>query len=624
MLWNAVPLLVALSTFAAYTLSGHTLDVASALTSLSLFEILRFPLFMLPQIINRMVEAGVSIDRIQSFLQCKEHAAPRTDEIEEDYGVRMENATLIYGSIKPEFDAASMNRHGGQANILAKQLHETRWEVALLKAQLFEADEKIRSLAIGESVETPQSSPSPLALKRISLECKPGRFIAIVGHVGSSKSSLINAILGELQLLSGTQSVKGRLALFSQTPFVMNDSLRNNITTFGKHGDEEFDAKRYERAIRACALEPDLRALPGGDLTIIGEKGITLSGGQKARVACARAVYSGADVFLLDDPLAAVDAHVATHLFSDCIVKEMLYGGNTSTSKSRCSSVILVTNAVQYLNSPEVDTIVVLRDGGTVETGTFSELSARNGLFSSFLSVLADETSQAEREDLVVFSDEKEARSSLALTGARSSCSISALGDVDQPDVSKVLCPKPKLNHSPTSVHRKSLVVDNVAATNAIVTLEPGTPKDDAGKVPAPRATTSSNSTSIAKEEREIGHVSFKVYLSWAKAAGGAHVFVAIISAFSCVEAVSVLSKWWLTHWSENGGGHQLRFLAIYAIINLSTILLTLGRLLLVMFAGLRASRTIYVELLHSVLGGKMSFFDQTPLGRIINRCVTV
>ena len=356
-------------------------------------------------------------------------------------------------------------------------------------------------------------------------------------------------------------------------------------------------------------------------MTIIGEKGITLSGGQKARVACARAVYSGADVFLLDDPLAAVDAHVATHLFSDCIVKEMLYGGDTSTNKSRCSSVILVTNAVQYLNSPEVDTIIVLRDGGIAESGSFSELSARNGLFSSFLSVLADESSRAlELEDQVAFSDEKEAPSSIALSGVRSSCSISALGDVDQPDVSKVLCPKPKLNHSPTSVHRKSLDVDNKAAISDIGTSESITPNDYVEKVSAPR----SDITSIAKEEREIGHVSFSVYLSWARAAGGAHVFVAIIAAFSCVEAVSVLSKWWLTHWSENGGGHQLRFLAIYAIINLSTILLTLGRLLLVMFAGLRASRTIYVELLHSVLGGKMSFFDQTPLGRIINRCVSL
>ena len=571
-----------------------------------------------------MVEAGVSISRIQSFLQCNEHTAPRSDEIEDDYGVRMENATLIYGSIKPEFDDESMNRHNSLANILAEQLHETRWEAALLKAQLSEADERKSALASGESVEAPQSSPSPLALKRISFECKPGRFVAIVGHVGSSKSSLINAILGEMQLLSGTQSVKGRLALFPQTPFVMNDSLRNNITIFGKHGDGEFDAKRYERAIRACALEPDLQALPGGDSTIIGEKGITLSGGQKARVACARAVYSGADVFLLDDPLAAVDAHVATHLFSDCIVKEMLYGGDSSSNRSRCSSVVLVTNAVQYLNSPEVDTIIVLREGRIAEAGTFSELSARNGIFSSFLSVLADETSQSRIDDRVAFSDETEARSSLALTGVRSSCSISALGDDVQPDVSKVLCPKPKLNRSPTSVHRKSLVTDNKAVTRDITTSESNTPKDDIDKAPAPRSATGADITSIAKEEREIGHVSFSVYLSWARAAGGAHVFVAIIAAFSCVEAVSVLSKWWLTHWSENGGGHQLRFLAIYAIINLSTILLTLGRLLLVMFAGLRASRTIYVELLHSVLGGKMSFFDQTPLGRIINRCVSL
>jgi len=597
MLWNAVPLLVALATFAAYTLSGHNLDTASALTALALFEILRFPLFMLPQIINRIVEASISIKRVQSFLLSREHTAPGPGFIMDDYGVQLNDATFIWESNKPVFAAA--NKHRSPKTVLAKALHDARWETALLKAELAEADHRLRELVgdneqvSGHSIEEQHSSDSLLTLKRIQFTCGRGHLIAVTGSVGQGKSSIINALLGEMQLIHGTLAVKGRLALFPQTPFIFNDTLRANIT-FGSNG--AFDARRYARAIQSTALQPDLDALPGGDMTEIGEKGITLSGGQKARVAMARVVYnSDAEVYLLDDPLAAVDAHVATHLFQECIVKELLFGGDNSSTKR---SVILTTNAVQYLNSPAVDRIIVLKEGRIAEEGTYEDLAKDGTLFSSFLSPEGTFEEHAE---------EHTAQAS-APVRVRSEASLSAFADSNEPEVSSILVPKDKVPHSPTRTNGK----EPFGVKKSDTTTRTSSVSND--------GTTKTTASLMTKEEREIGHVSWDVYLSWAKHAGGVYVFVAIIAAFSCVEGVNVLSKWWLTHWSQNGGGHQSRFLAIYAVINLATVFLTLCRLLLVMFAGLKASESIYNKLLEVVLQGKMEFFDTTPLGRVINR----
>jgi len=151
----------------------------------------------------------------------------------------------------------------------------------------------------------------------------------VVGSVGSGKSTLLSGILGEARCLSGSVKASGKIAYVSQKSFIMNDTVRANITF-----SNDYDEARYNGVVSSCALGPDLKSLPAGDGTEIGEKGINLSGGQKARVSLARAVYAEADLYLLDDPLSAVDAHVGSHLFNECIVK--LDG-----------AVVLVTNALQ-------------------------------------------------------------------------------------------------------------------------------------------------------------------------------------------------------------------------------------------------------------------------------------
>jgi ABC-type multidrug transport system fused ATPase/permease subunit len=206
MLWSAVPLAVALGTFAAFVVSGHNLDVSTALTSLALFDILRFPLFMLPQIINRIVEAGVSLNRVKSFLLCEEHKPIEPGNLHET-GVRMSNVSAAYESLKPQVDEGDGGDDKTNSNnLLAKELAEKNWELSLLQSQLEEAEKKVKELmAIKNSsggmkstakdddlTKDPERvgflSPSMLCLKRINFECKPGQLIAIVGGVGCGKS----------------------------------------------------------------------------------------------------------------------------------------------------------------------------------------------------------------------------------------------------------------------------------------------------------------------------------------------------------------------------------------------------------------------------------------------------
>jgi ABC-type multidrug transport system fused ATPase/permease subunit len=182
----------------------------------------------------------------------------------------------------------------------------------------------------------------------MQFEVRPGELIAIVGSVGSGKSSLLAAVVGQLPLISGELFVKGRIAYATQQAWMMNESLRQNVLF-----SLPFDEQRYVRALKAAQLLPDLEQLPAGDLTEIGERGINLSGGQKQRVSLARAVYSDRELYLLDDVLSAVDQHVGKQLFNECICGAM-------KGKTR----LLVTNQLQYL--PMCDRVIVLKKGQVV------------------------------------------------------------------------------------------------------------------------------------------------------------------------------------------------------------------------------------------------------------------
>lgn len=242
--------------------TGHDLEVSRALTALALFDLLRFPLFMLPGIINTMVEAGVSLSRVRSFLLCDNHMKKDTGGTLHEIGIRMVNSSYAYESRKPKSSGSDLDSR-------ARELAEKTWEMSLLKSQLEEAEAKIRELTSSTLptdkdgirteiglVSEDQAPNSLLCLKRINLEVKPGELVAVVGGVGSGKSSLLNSILGEVRELSGTTEVCGKLAFFSQNPFVLNATLKANVLF--SHVDEPVDEERYQRVLDCCALGHDL------------------------------------------------------------------------------------------------------------------------------------------------------------------------------------------------------------------------------------------------------------------------------------------------------------------------------------------------------------------------------
>ncbi|KAJ1719186.1 hypothetical protein LPJ53_006005, partial [Coemansia erecta] len=319
-----IPFVVSFSTFGLYSLADNKshgpLTPQLVFVALTLFNMLRFPLSHGPMVIPALLEAMVSSGRICAFLT------------------------------SGEIDFKAIDHEPYDRN-----LPDTSADDLLVSV----ADGTFRWLSTDEQP----------TLANISIECKRSELVAVIGKVGSGKSSLTSAILGDMVKSSGTVLIRGNVAYVPQQPWIMNATLRDNIL-FGHRLDQAF----YDRVIEACALGPDLEMLPGGDMTEIGEKGINLSGGQKARVSLARAVYSRADVYILDDPLSAVDAHVGKHIFSHVL-------GPQGMLKTRAR--ILITNAVQYLAN--TDRVVMLRDGRIIDQGPFAQVMAHRGEIFEFV-----------------------------------------------------------------------------------------------------------------------------------------------------------------------------------------------------------------------------------------------
>lgn len=206
-------------------------------------------------------------------------------------------------------------------------------------------------------------------LDDVNLRVQPETLVAIIGPVGAGKSSLIQAILHELPIESGSMKINGTISYASQEPWLFSSTIRQNIL-FG----EQYDKFRYKQVVKKCALERDFELFPNGDLTVVGERGTSLSGGQKARISLARACYRKAAIYLLDDPLSAVDAHVGKHLFDQCM-KDYL----------KDKMVIVVTHQLQYLQS--ADQIVILEQGKIKAVGSYEHL-IESGL--DFAKLLAD------------------------------------------------------------------------------------------------------------------------------------------------------------------------------------------------------------------------------------------
>ncbi|KAL5047594.1 hypothetical protein BDW71DRAFT_179567 [Aspergillus fruticulosus] len=314
--WQSTPFLVSCSTFTVFVLTeDRPLTTSVVFPALTLFNLLTFPLSILPMVITSVIEASVAVRRLTDYFTAEEL---QTDAVKNEDPV----THLGDESVRIREASFSWNRY---------------------------KDETV--------------------LEKIDLSCRKGELNCIVGRVGSGKSSLLQALLGDLWKTEGEVIVRGRIAYVAQAAWIMNASVRENIV-FGHRWDPQF----YELTVEACALLDDFKNLPDGDQTEVGERGISLSGGQKARLTLARAVYARADIYLLDDVLSAVDQHVGRHL-----INRVLGRNGILNSKTR----ILATNAIPVLK--EADFIGLLRDKTLIEKGTYEQLMAMKGEVASLV-----------------------------------------------------------------------------------------------------------------------------------------------------------------------------------------------------------------------------------------------
>nr|XP_015218554.1 PREDICTED: multidrug resistance-associated protein 7 [Lepisosteus oculatus]XP_015218555.1 PREDICTED: multidrug resistance-associated protein 7 [Lepisosteus oculatus]XP_015218556.1 PREDICTED: multidrug resistance-associated protein 7 [Lepisosteus oculatus]XP_015218557.1 PREDICTED: multidrug resistance-associated protein 7 [Lepisosteus oculatus]XP_015218558.1 PREDICTED: multidrug resistance-associated protein 7 [Lepisosteus oculatus]XP_015218559.1 PREDICTED: multidrug resistance-associated pr len=519
--WAALPVVISIITFITYVLLGHELTAAKVFTALALVGMLIMPLNNFPWVLNGTIEAKVSLDRIQRFLELSD-----------------QDLDAYYSSEVPEDPQTAIQlKHGAFS-----------WQ--------------------GPASRDPPAGGS-LQLHSLDLTVRQGALVAVVGKVGCGKSSLLAAITGELNRCGGLLYVQGRelgFGLAAQEPWIQHASVRDNIL-FGK----EHSARLYRAVLEACALPDDLSILPSGDLTEVGENGVTLSGGQKARLALARAVYMEKDIYLLDDPLAAVDADVASHLLEKCILGILKH-------KTR----ILCTHRTEFLD--KADVVVLMDEGKIVKTGTPEEI--------------------------------------LPLVEA---------------------VPKTRKNDD----NRKE---------------KDGAGDEQRGLQPADQAPV--EASLLGEEQKQSGVVSLRVYRAYWLAVGSC-LALSILLSLLLMQASKNVSEWWLSNWvshlkktdnvslaegdpsllhlsprlllfslggllspvplmgsapSPNSSSDLKYYLTVYGSIAAGNSVFTAIRAFLFAYGAVRAATAVHDRLLDRVLKATVTFFDTTPLGRIVNR----
>jgi ATP-binding cassette subfamily C (CFTR/MRP) protein 1 len=690
-LMQSVPVFMPILIFFTYIQLGNTLDAARAFTAIALFNLLQFPFIFLPMGLGQFSQAAVSIKRISEFLEAEELEPYVIEEEGADGTVlEMENASLGWvleehlqthkesvlkdATVSLEaiertleeagVDGAVAQRKAYQkVSVKADEEKEREDQQRVTDAKHYEAvaqqsdiESNLQGIELLERKKTEEIESesrvnrSIYTLSSFNFQIKKGELVAVIGAVGSGKSSFLAALLGEMNLQSGKVRCAGSVAYCDQRAWILNDSVQGNIL-FGKPYDEE----RFDLALYAANLEDDLKILEGGINTQIGERGINLSGGQKARVALARAIYQDADIYLLDDPLSAVDAHVGQFLFQECITK-------TLAGKTR----VLVTHHVHHLS--KCDKIAMIVEGELKFFGTYDEYVVsgleltsekdemnhndnnatsfhsasvdgssskkssrkleRNELGNSFMrkesgivvqNLSADEEDELEERELrqlhhleSVKEDEEEKEevvvddhvpeSSLNGNGNVNGNNETSSGDIELTERER----KPSVTSSRRGALEKA--------------------KSDAEA----RKKDTRSSNLITKEEMQEGDVSWPVYKFYVKAGG---VWLFVLFAFFAVLAqlFQLLGAYWLQWWGTVsirrehegkplGEERNMYWLNIYTLFGCLSLIAYGIRSIFLAVHRIGTSELLHDRLLGATLQAPVAFFDTTPIGRILNR----
>ncbi|KAJ5463108.1 ABC transporterintegral membrane type 1 [Penicillium sp. IBT 31633x] len=537
--WQSTPFLVSCSTFTVFVLtSDKPLTTEIVFPALTLFNLLTFPLSILPMVITSIIESSVAVKRLIEYFTAEElqtDAVILQDPVVHpgDESVRVRDASFTW------------NRHDGVT-----------------------------------------------VLENIDLSARKGELTCIVGRVGAGKSSLLQSLLGDLFKTQGEVIVRGRIAYVAQAPWVMNASVRENIV-FGHRWDPSF----YDLTVEACALLDDFKNLPDGDQTEVGERGISLSGGQKARLTLARAVYARADIYLLDDILSAVDQHVGRHIINRVLGKTGLLGGKTR---------ILATNAITVLK--EADFIGLLRDKTIIEEGTYEQLMAMKGEISSLVrSTMADSD------------DEGTLSSSEDLASPESSVTATIIQNDGPSDSEEAEQPgdlMPIKGAGTTNEARRRTSTVTLRRASTVSWQGPRRKLGDEENILKSKQT---------QEVSQQGKVKWGVYGQYAKDSNITAVAFYLL-AMLAAQTAQVIGNFWLKRWTEWNEAHGTnaqvgKFIGIYLALGLgSSLLVIVQNLILWIFCSIEASRKLHERMAFAIFRSPMSFFETTPSGRILNR----
>ncbi|XP_062229045.1 ABC transporter C family member 8-like isoform X2 [Phragmites australis] len=492
MYWMSPTVVSAVMYTATAIIGSAPLNASTLFTVLATLRVMAEPVRFLPEILTIMIQYKVSLDRIEKFLL--------EDEIKEE-DVRREPSNDSDIRIQVQDGNFSWNASGA---------HLSLWNVNL-------------SISRGEKV-------------------------AVCGPVGSGKSSLLHALLGEIPRISGSVEVFGSVAYVSQNSWIQSGTVRDNIL-FGKPYNKEL----YEKAIKACALDKDIENFDHGDLTEIGQRGLNMSGGQKQRIQLARAVYNDADVYLLDDPFSAVDAHTAAVLFYDCVMTALAE-----------KTVFLVTHQVEFLT--ETDRILVMEGGKVGQQGKYSELLESGTAFEKLVSahqssITALDTSASNQNQVQgqLVSDDNIVPSALQATRQASDIEISAKGP------------------------------------SAVIQL-------------------------TEEEEKGIGVLGWKPYKDYINVSKGTFQFSGMCASQVLFTCFQIMSTYWLAVAVQMDNVSAALLVGAYSGLSIFSCCFAYSRSLFAATLGLKASKAFFSGLMDSVFKAPMSFFDSTPVGRILTR----
>ncbi|XP_025097264.1 multidrug resistance-associated protein 1-like [Pomacea canaliculata] len=550
--WTAAVYWMTLFTYMTFVLvdDSHYLDASTSFVALSYFNVIRLALNVMPAMIKEGIKCIVSLGRINNYINSEDLDTSNVSrETRDEYAVKVEDGIFAWSR---------------------------------------------------------KDAPT---LKQINVKVKRGGLVAVVGQVGAGKSSLISAMLGEMETLQGHVNISGSVAYVPQQAWIQNETLRSNIL-FGADMDE----RKYQNVLDACALKPDLEILAAGDLTEIGEKGINLSGGQKQRVSVARAVYSDADVVLLDDPLSAVDSHVGKHIFSKVIGHGGLLDGKTR---------ILVTHGLQWL--PKVDSILVMTDGRISEMGTYNELLSHNGAFAQFLTTYLTQQDESEDDE-----DDEEAQTVRRQILQRL-VSVHSDSEASGDEKSKDQLLERFRRESESSQKKDRRKKHDSLSSAFSASYQRQTSEKKALKEKEEEAPDKSRL--VTEEEVESGRVNWGVYIDLARAMGLKYASIMLLF-FTIYNAASLGSNLWLSEWTDDtelanaslpadsDRRRQLNdfYLGLYAGLGIAQTVFVIVYAVIMAFRRIHAARTLHRSMLVRLLRAPMSFFDTTPVGRILNR----